>query len=89
MLPRPMMEPATDKINSSLLLHWPRSSIFSSEGGCRSLAWLLPLGRPAVAASPAEQTERGGGLQQVMEASFCALDNSQDALKQKGNSGTI
>ena len=56
MLPRPMMEPATDRINSILLLHWPRSSIFSSKEGVWSLAWLMPLERPALAASSTKKT---------------------------------
>lgn len=53
MLPRPMMDPATDRMNSTLLLHWPLSSIFTSEGGSGSGAWTAtPLRRPALAASP-------------------------------------
>lgn len=43
-----MMEPATDRMNSILLPHWPLSSIFSSDG---ALAWRVPLER-LLAASP-------------------------------------
>lgn len=57
MLPRPMMEPATDRINSILLPHWPLSSIFSSEVGTGLLACLVPLER-ALAASPTEKTQK-------------------------------
>ncbi|TNN71884.1 hypothetical protein EYF80_017891 [Liparis tanakae] len=56
------MEPATDKMNSILLLHWPRSSIFSSDGGFWPLAWPMPFGAHALTASPASGT---GGLQRV------------------------
>lgn len=69
MLPRPMMEPATDRMNSILLPHSPRSSIFSSEAGRGSLAALVPLGRPALAESPAERGEGGKvGAEQWLDA---------------------
>lgn len=58
MLPRPMMEPATDRTNSSLLPHWPRSSIFSSEAGSTSLKRLLRFGWAAFA--PVRPTETDG-----------------------------
>lgn len=70
MLPSPMMEPATERRNSTLLLHWPLSSILSSALGTGSLVCLAPLVKP-LAASPSEQEKRGSRVAQtVISVSF-------------------